>query len=257
MWVESVAGEGSTFHFTITAEAAEVPSRAAAAGVPSELPASACWWSTTTPSTGASSTCRPRPGASTATRSDVGRRGAGAGRARRPVRPRDPRHAHARHGRRRRWRVGCARSAARAAAGAATRRSAADEIDPVFAAVLAKPVKQSQLFDLLVSLLGAAAPPSARPAERGRGHPARRAPSAAHPARRGQHREPAARPAAARVDGVPRRRRRQRRRGGRGGGPPALRPGADGRADAGDGRSGGHASHPRRRAEPRSRASSP
>ena len=37
MWVESVAGEGSTFHFTITAEAAEVPSRAAAAGVPSEL----------------------------------------------------------------------------------------------------------------------------------------------------------------------------------------------------------------------------
>ena len=27
------------------------------------------------------------------------------------------------------------------------------EIDPVFAAVLAKPVKQSQLFDLLVSLL--------------------------------------------------------------------------------------------------------
>ena len=29
-----------------------------------------------------------------------------------------------------------------------------DQIDPVFAAVLAKPVKQSQLFDLLVSLLG-------------------------------------------------------------------------------------------------------
>jgi signal transduction histidine kinase len=37
MWVESVAGEGSTFHFTIIAEAAEVPSRAAAAGMPSEL----------------------------------------------------------------------------------------------------------------------------------------------------------------------------------------------------------------------------
>jgi GAF domain-containing protein/DNA-binding response OmpR family regulator len=37
MWVESVAGEGSTFHFTITAEAAEVPSRTAAAGMPSEL----------------------------------------------------------------------------------------------------------------------------------------------------------------------------------------------------------------------------
>ena len=37
MWVESTQGEGSTFHFTIIAEAAEVPSRAAAAGVPSEL----------------------------------------------------------------------------------------------------------------------------------------------------------------------------------------------------------------------------
>jgi len=37
MWVESVAGEGSTFHFTISAEAADVPSRAAAGGVPSEL----------------------------------------------------------------------------------------------------------------------------------------------------------------------------------------------------------------------------
>ena len=37
MWVESVAGEGSTFHFTIVAEPADVPSRAAAAGVPSEL----------------------------------------------------------------------------------------------------------------------------------------------------------------------------------------------------------------------------
>ena len=37
MWVESVAGEGSTFHFTITADAAEVPSRVAAAGLPSEL----------------------------------------------------------------------------------------------------------------------------------------------------------------------------------------------------------------------------
>jgi len=37
MWVESAQGEGSTFHFTIIAKAAEVPSRAAAAGVPSEL----------------------------------------------------------------------------------------------------------------------------------------------------------------------------------------------------------------------------
>jgi CheY-like chemotaxis protein len=32
-----------------------------------------------------------------------------------------------------------------------------EEVDPVFAAVLAKPVKQSQLFDVLVSLLGSGA----------------------------------------------------------------------------------------------------
>ncbi|MGA7759695.1 MAG: GAF domain-containing protein, partial [Ilumatobacteraceae bacterium] len=37
MWVESVEGEGATFHFTITAEPAEVPSRRAAAGIPAEL----------------------------------------------------------------------------------------------------------------------------------------------------------------------------------------------------------------------------
>jgi signal transduction histidine kinase/DNA-binding response OmpR family regulator/putative methionine-R-sulfoxide reductase with GAF domain len=37
MWVESGEGEGSTFHFTIVAPSAEVPSRRAAAGVPAEL----------------------------------------------------------------------------------------------------------------------------------------------------------------------------------------------------------------------------
>ena len=37
MWVESVEGEGATFHFTIVAEPADVPSRRAAAGIPSEL----------------------------------------------------------------------------------------------------------------------------------------------------------------------------------------------------------------------------
>ena len=37
MWVESVEGDGATFHFTIVAEPAEVPSRRAAAGVPAEL----------------------------------------------------------------------------------------------------------------------------------------------------------------------------------------------------------------------------
>ena len=37
MWVESVDGEGATFHFTIVAEPADVPSRRAAAGIPAEL----------------------------------------------------------------------------------------------------------------------------------------------------------------------------------------------------------------------------
>ena len=37
MWVESVEGDGATFHFTIVAEPADVPSRRAAAGIPAEL----------------------------------------------------------------------------------------------------------------------------------------------------------------------------------------------------------------------------
>jgi signal transduction histidine kinase/CheY-like chemotaxis protein len=37
MWVESIPGEGSTFHFTITAAAADVPSRSAASGPTNEL----------------------------------------------------------------------------------------------------------------------------------------------------------------------------------------------------------------------------
>jgi len=37
MWVESDEGQGATFHFTVSCEQAEVPSRAAAGGVPAEL----------------------------------------------------------------------------------------------------------------------------------------------------------------------------------------------------------------------------
>jgi CheY-like chemotaxis protein len=37
MWVESEAGEGATFRFTIVAAPAEVPSRAAAAGIPADM----------------------------------------------------------------------------------------------------------------------------------------------------------------------------------------------------------------------------
>ena len=108
----------------------------------------------------------------------------------------------------------------------------------LFSAYLAKPIRQSQLFDTLVGLLAHDAAPKAAPApakpqlDPGDGG----APSAAHPARRGQRRQPEARAAPAAADGLPRRPRVERHRGGRVGGAPDLRRGADGRADAGDGR---------------------
>ena len=74
---------------------------------------------------------------------------------------------------------------------------------------------------------------------------ARPAPPAAHPARRGQRREPEARAAPAAADGLPRRPGEQRRRGDRMHRAPALRRGADGRADAGDGRARSLAPHHR------------
>ena len=63
-----------------------------------------------------------------------------------------------------------------------------------------------------------------------------RAPPAAHPAGRGQRGEPEARAAPAAADGLPRRPGEQRHRGHRVRRAPALRRGADGRADARDGR---------------------
>ena len=70
-----------------------------------------------------------------------------------------------------------------------------------------------------------------------------RAPPAAHPAGRGQRGEPEARDAPAAADGLPRRPGRQRHRGRRVGRAPDLRRGADGRADARDGRPRGVTPH--------------
>jgi signal transduction histidine kinase len=151
MWVESVAGEGSTFHFTITAEAAEVPSRIAAAGVPGELIGKHLLlvddnainrrildlqteaWDLHGHSveTGEEALAMVERG----DRFDLaildmhmpGMDGVELAHRLRALRPELPLVLYTSLG--------------------------GEEIDPVFAAVLAKPVKQSQLFDVLVSLL--------------------------------------------------------------------------------------------------------
>ena len=155
MWVESVAGEGSTFHFTITAEAADVPSRVAAAGMPSELIGKRVLlvddnainrrildlqteaWGIHGHSveTGEEALAMIERG----DRFDLaildmhmpGMDGVELAHRLRALRPELPLVLYTSLG--------------------------GGEIDPVFAAVLAKPVKQSQLFDLLVSLLSGGA----------------------------------------------------------------------------------------------------
>ena len=150
MWVESVAGEGSTFHFTITAEAAEVPSRVAAAGVPSEvvgkhvllvddnainrrildLQTEAWGIRGHSVETGEEALAMIERG----DRFDLaildmhmpGMDGVELAHRLRALRPELPLVLYTSLG--------------------------GGEVDPVFAAVLAKPVKQSQLFDLLVPL---------------------------------------------------------------------------------------------------------
>jgi signal transduction histidine kinase/DNA-binding response OmpR family regulator/putative methionine-R-sulfoxide reductase with GAF domain len=152
MWVESVEGEGATFHFTILGEPADVPSRRAAAGIPVELNEksvlvvddnainrrildlqTAAW----------GLRCRSFESASAALASVAdgdeydlaildmhmpemdGLELAGRLRALRPALP----------------------------LVLYTSLGGAEAADPVFAGVLAKPVKQSQLFDMLVSVL--------------------------------------------------------------------------------------------------------
>ena len=113
-------------------------------------------------------------------------------------------------------------------------------------AVIVKPIKASALHGALAIALDLGS--AAEEARDQAGDPrsgARYQASAPDPGRGGQRREPAARAEVAREAGLPGRRRRQRARGGRSGRTPALRPGADGRADAGDGRRPGDPTDPR------------
>ena len=112
-----------------------------------------------------------------------------------------------------------------------------DELDPVFAAVLAKPVKQSQLFDVLVSLLerrhdraAAVDEDSAATSPLGERHPLRILLAEDNTVNQ-QIALLLLESMGYRADVAI-----ERRRGGRGGAPAAVRPGAHGRADARDGR---------------------
>ena len=134
------------------------------------------------------------------------------------------------------------------------RREAGDN-DKLFNAYLSKPIHQSSLYDTLVGLLAdgqapkaAAAAPAKAAARRGDGGAA----SAAHPAGRGQRGQPEARAAHPAADGLPCRPRVERHRSGRIGGAPDLRRGADGRADARDGRPRSLAPHHRASGPPAS-----
>jgi signal transduction histidine kinase/CheY-like chemotaxis protein/putative methionine-R-sulfoxide reductase with GAF domain len=155
MWVESVAGEGSTFHFTITAEPAEVPPRVAASGVPSEvigkrvllvddnainrrildLQTEAWGIHGHAAESGEAALAMVERGEpfdlAILDMHMPGMDGVELAHRLRALRPALPLVLYTSLG--------------------------GGEIDPVFAAVLAKPVKQSQLFDLLVSLLSGGA----------------------------------------------------------------------------------------------------
>ena len=119
-------------------------------------------------------------------------------------------------------------------------------IEPgLFAASLAKPIRPSALFDVLIGIF--ARQPGQQPGRAGRAGQAHGRPrdggpaSAAHPAGRGQRGQPEAGAALALADGLPGRCGGQRVGSDPGGGTPALRRDPDGRADARDGRAGGDA----------------
>jgi GAF domain-containing protein/ActR/RegA family two-component response regulator len=248
MWVESVEGEGATFHFTIAATPADVPSRRAAAGIPAELAGKSILvvddnainrriLDLQTEAWGLR--CRSFPSAPDALASVEGGEeydlaildmhmpgmdGLELATRLRSLRPALPLVLY-------------------------TSLGGAEASDPVFAGVLAKPVKQSQLFDMLVSVLtdvdshdADSGPPTRRRTIRP-GSSACTSP-AADPPRGGQHRQPADRHARARIPRLPRRRGVERPRGGRSRRTTPLRPRADGRADARDGRPRSNAPDP-------------
>ncbi|HSM64898.1 MAG TPA: response regulator, partial [Ilumatobacteraceae bacterium] len=152
MWVESVEGEGATFHFTIAAAPADVPSRRAAAGIPAELAGKSILvvddnainrriLDLQTEAWGLR--CRSFPSATDALANVEGGEeydlaildmhmpgmdGLELATRLRSLRPELPLVLY-------------------------TSLGGAEASDPVFAGVLAKPVKQSQLFDMLVSVL--------------------------------------------------------------------------------------------------------
>ncbi len=153
MWVESVEGEGATFHFTIVAAPADVPSRRAAAGIPAELAGKSVLvvddnainrriLDLQTEAWGLR--CRSFASAAEALASvDDGD----------ALRPGDPRHAHAGAWTGSNSPDGCTTIAPSLPSCCYTSLGGAEAADPIFAGVLAKPVKQSQLFDMLVSVL--------------------------------------------------------------------------------------------------------
>ncbi len=121
-------------------------------------------------------------------------------------------------------------------------RKEAGDTDGLFSAYLAKPLRQSQLFDTLVTILAHETAPKDAPAAKPRIDAAM---ASRHPLRIllaednvGQPEARAAHPAA---DGLSRRPRVERHRGRRVGRAPDLRRRADGRADARDGRPRGGA----------------
>ena len=173
MWVESAGpGTGSTFHFTIRGQrrraaaerAARLHRRAARAAGQAH-----CWSSTTTPPTAASSRCRPAQvgHGGRATPNRRARRCAGSRRASASTSPSSTctcrrwtaLDAGAAHPRQRVTRCRSCCSARSAGARLATPRAVRRH--------LAKPLRQSQLFDTLVTLLAheAAPRPRARRAE--------------------------------------------------------------------------------------------
>jgi GAF domain-containing protein/DNA-binding response OmpR family regulator len=152
MWVESVEGEGATFHFTIAAAPADVPSRRAAAGIPAELTGKSILvvddnainrriLDLQTEAWGLR--CRSFPSAADALASVEG--GDDYDLAILDM------HMPGMDGLELANRLRTLRSDVPLVL--YTSLGGAEANDPVFAGVLAKPVKQSQLFDMLVSVL--------------------------------------------------------------------------------------------------------